>query len=202
MGIIFKNNKLVIASSNQGKLREFQDLLKDFDIEILLSSSLGVTEVEETGATFAENALIKAKNAYQQTGLTSIADDSGLVVEALNGAPGVYSARFAIECGGYEKAMQKVQELIKSSPTPNNFNANFTTALALVKADGTTEIFPGITNGHLTFPPIGNGGFGYDPMFIPAGQNKTFAEMELSEKQTYSHRAMAVKEFKNFVENA
>lgn len=197
----FKDNKLLLATSNKGKLREFQALFEGFNLNIILSSDEILKGVIENGSSFAENALIKAKNAFDKTGLAVIADDSGLEVDELKGFPGIYSARFAEDCGGFENAMAKIVKLIKESQNPLNIKARFKAVIAFITSDGKEMLFEGVSCGSLAYPSRGKMGFGYDPFFIPEGENKTFAQMTLDEKQKYSHRAIAAKKFLNFCLN-
>lgn len=185
-------DKLVVATHNAGKAREIAQLLKPFNLEILSAADLNLPEPEETGATFAENALIKARAAAQASGLAALADDSGLCVNALNGAPGVYSARWGGPQKDFGLAMKKVEEELGEA---KDRSAYFICVLALAFPDGTEEIFEGRVDGTLSFPPRGEKGFGYDPIFIPDGHSRTFAEMEPDAKQSISHRAKAFARF-------
>lgn len=179
---------LVVASHNPGKVREIRDLLAPFGIETKGASELGLPEPEETGSTFAENAALKARAAAEASGLPSLADDSGLSVTALNGAPGIYSARWAGEKKNFSFAMARVQREMLGK---KDFSAKFVCALALAEPDGEVQIFEGEVHGHLVFPPRGNKGFGYDPIFIADGMNQTFGEIDPALKHAISHRARA-----------
>jgi XTP/dITP diphosphohydrolase len=187
--IIFK--KIVLATHNQGKIREFSRLFAPLGVEIIASSTLNLEEPEETGSSFSDNALLKARAACKATDLPALADDSGLAVTALNGAPGIYSARWAEQKDGQKdfiKAMAKVHtELADSSDR----SAAFVAVLALVTPEGDEYLFEGRAEGEIIWPPRGDQGFGYDPIFVPHGDNKTFAEMSSQEKQNFSHRAKA-----------
>lgn len=190
--------KLVIASHNAGKVKEIRDLLTPFGIEPVSASELDLPEPEETGTTFAENALLKAHAAAQASGLPSMADDSGLCVSALDDAPGVYTADWA-EKQGFEggpgrdwyMAMGKVEGKLAELGPDADRSAYFTCTLALAWPDGHAEVFEGRVNGKLAWPPRGNMGFGYDPVFVPLGHNLSFAELDPSEKHAISHRADA-----------
>lgn len=190
--------KLVIASHNAGKVKEIRDLLTPFGIEPVSASELDLPEPEETGTTFAENALLKAHAAAQASGLPSMADDSGLCVSALDDAPGVYTADWA-EKQGFEggpgrdwyMAMGKVEGKLAELGPDADRSAYFTCTLALAWPDGHAEVFEGRVNGKLAWPPRGNMGFGYDPVFVPLGHNLSFAELDPSEKYAISHRADA-----------
>lgn len=190
--------KLVIASHNQGKVREIRALLSAYGIEPVSAGELGLPEPEETGTTFAENALLKAHAAAQGAGLPALADDSGLCVAALDGAPGVYTADWA-ETKSFEggpgrdwyMAMGKVEGKLAELGPETDRSAYFTCTLALAWPDGHAEIFEGRVHGSLTWPPRGVMGFGYDPVFVPAGRSETFAELDPNEKHAISHRADA-----------
>ena len=188
----FEQDKLVIASHNKGKIREIFDLLAPFGVEVVGGTEFGFEEPVEDGATFLENAAIKSRFFAEKTGLPSLADDSGLVVPALNGDPGIYSARWAGESKDFSVAMDKVEEaLIEKTGTNENHDAHFVCALSLTWPDGHTEQFEGKVFGKLSFPQRGDNGFGYDPIFIPDGYDIVFAEMDVVEKHKISHRADA-----------
>ncbi|MDE2042322.1 MAG: RdgB/HAM1 family non-canonical purine NTP pyrophosphatase [Alphaproteobacteria bacterium] len=200
--------KLVIASHNAGKVREINALLGSYGIEPMPAGALGLPEPEETGTTFAENALIKARAAALGSGLPALADDSGLCVAALGGAPGVYTADWA-ERGPYEGlngevggrdwylAMGKVEGKLAELGADVDRSASFVCTLALVWPDGEEITFEGQVQGHLTWPPRGSKGFGYDPVFVPdaqeIGHEKSFGEITPEEKHLISHRAEAFK---------
>jgi XTP/dITP diphosphohydrolase len=181
---------LVVASHNPGKVREIRHLLEPFGIETKGARELGLPEPEETGKTFAENATLKARAAAQASGLPSLADDSGLSVAALDGAPGIYSARWADEKKDFAIAMARVERELKEKHA-KDFSAKFVCALALAQPDGETRIFEGDVKGHLVFPPRGERGFGYDPIFVADGMSETFGEIEPALKHSISHRARA-----------
>jgi XTP/dITP diphosphohydrolase len=184
----FQEDKLVIASHNAGKVREINDLLSRFVIEIISASALGLPEPEETGVTFIANAELKARAAAEASGLPSLADDSGLAVAALDGAPGIYSARWAGPDTGFSAAMAQIEALLDGD---ENRQAQFICALALCWPDGHCEVFEGTVSGTLVSPPRGDKGFGYDPMFLPDGGDLTFGEMDPDAKHAISHRADA-----------
>lgn len=180
--------KLVIASHNPGKLREIEDLLRPLGIAVVGAAALGLAEPDETGHTFAENAALKARTAAEAAKLPALADDSGLAVAALDGAPGIYSARWAGPGKDFRLAMEKVEAALKRK---SDRRAKFVAALALAWPDGRCDVFEGEVEGALVWPPRGARGFGYDPMFVPDGHAITFGEMEPARKHEMSHRARA-----------
>ncbi|WP_425410364.1 RdgB/HAM1 family non-canonical purine NTP pyrophosphatase [Hyphococcus sp.] len=182
--------RLVIASHNDGKVREINDLLSPLGIDAVSAKSLALNDPEETGVTYAENALLKARAAAGAASLPALADDSGLSVTALGGAPGVYSARWAGEPRNFDTAMKKVEAALDESGT-EDFSARFVCALALVWPDGEHAVFEGEVKGSIVFPPRGEKGFGYDPIFVADGYQITFGEMDPAEKHAISHRADA-----------
>jgi len=179
--------RLVIASHNSGKVEEIAALLAPFGIAAVAAETLGLPEPEETGETFEANAELKAKAAAEASGLIALADDSGLVVPALGGAPGIYSARWAGPAKDFRVAMERVHRELGDK----NRAATFVAVLALAWPDGRTELFRGEVPGSLTWPPRGERGFGYDPMFVPLGGTLTFGEIDPAEKHRISHRARA-----------
>jgi XTP/dITP diphosphohydrolase len=181
---------LVIATHNPGKLREMRVLLEPFGFDAKSAGELGLPEPDETGVTFAENAALKARAAADASGMLALADDSGLAVTALDGAPGIYSARWAGESKDFAAAMARVEQLLKEK-NATDLSAKFVSALALAEPHGTMEIFIGEAPGHLEFPPRGDKGFGYDPIFVMEGESKTFGELDNVYKHTISHRARA-----------
>lgn len=191
--------KLVIASHNQGKVREIRALLAPYGIEPVSAGDLGLPEPEETGSTFAENALIKARASAEGSGLVALADDSGLCVAALGGDPGVYTAGWAETPKGrdWNLAMGKVEERLKALGADVDRSAHFVCTLALCWPDGETALFEGRVAGHLTWPPRGILGFGYDPVFVPDGYDRTFAEIPPETKHAISHRAEAFRKLVN-----
>ncbi len=188
--VLRRGAKLVIASHNEGKVREMTELLDPYGIEAVSASALGLAEPEETGETFADNAKIKAIEAARASGLPALADDSGLEVAGLGGAPGIHSARW----GGAEKdfglAMARIKQELDTTGTTDD-RANFTCALALGLPDGGAQVFEGRVFGTIVWPPRGTHGFGYDPIFVPHGFRETFGEMEPARKHAMSHRARA-----------
>lgn len=187
---IAAGSRLVIASHNPGKVLEINALLQPYGIQVAGAAELHLPEPEETGSSFAENARIKGEAAAARSGEPALADDSGLCVEALDGAPGIYSARWAGPEKDFRFAMTRVENELKAKDA-RDFRARFVCALALAAPGQETEIFEGRVFGTLTFPPRGNRGFGYDPIFIPEGYRQTFGEMDPAAKHAMSHRAKA-----------
>jgi XTP/dITP diphosphohydrolase len=191
--------RLVIATHNSGKLWEMRELLAPYGVDAVSAGDLGLPEPEETGTTFAENARLKAAAAARAANLPAFADDSGLAVEALDGAPGIYSARWAGEARDFAAAMRKVESELNARGTGPPYRAAFISVLCVMWPDGHREEFEGRVDGTLVFPPRGNKGFGYDPIFLPDGHEKTFGEMMSAEKHAIpadgspalSHRARA-----------
>ena len=183
----FTGDRLVVASHNQGKLEEIAALLAPFAIDALSAASLGIPEPEETGDSFEANAALKAKAAAEASGLPALADDSGLVVPALGGAPGIYSSRWAGPAKDFRSAMARVHRELGDQDR----RASFVAVLALTWPDCHTERFRGEAAGTLVWPPRGERGFGYDPIFVPKGGVETFGEMDPVEKHKISHRARA-----------
>jgi XTP/dITP diphosphohydrolase len=188
-------DKLVIATHNAGKLREIAELIEALGIACVGAEELGLPEPEEIGNTFVDNADLKAREAADLSGLPALADDSGLCVDALHGAPGIFSARWAEDADGnrdWKRAMEKVWHELKAAGPDAGHDAHFACALAIAwPNDGQVENFEGRVDGTLTWPPRGDKGFGYDPMFVPAGHDVTFGEMDPVEKHSISHRADA-----------
>ena len=187
--------KLVIATHNAGKLREIQELLSPHGIECVGAAELGLPEPDEIGNTFIDNAELKAREAADLSGLPALADDSGISVDALHGLPGIFSARWAEDDDGnrdFMRAMERVWRDVEAADPELGHNAHFTCALAIAWPDnGQTESFEGKVFGTLVWPPRGGKGFGYDPMFVPNGDGRTFGEFEADEKHAISHRAEA-----------
>jgi XTP/dITP diphosphohydrolase len=193
-----RGGTLVIATHNRGKLWEIQRLLDPYGIEALAAGDLGVPEPEETGSTFEANASLKAVACATATGRLSLADDSGLVVDALDGAPGIYSARWAGEGRDFSLAMERVERELqeKGATAPEQRQAYFICVLCLANPQGAVQFFEGRVAGHVIWPPRGVNGFGYDPMFVPDGYDITFGEMEPARKYELTHRARAFDKFK------
>ncbi len=184
----FREKRLVIATHNKGKLAEIDDLLRPFGVEVVGAAELGLHEPEETGDSFEANAMLKARAAAAASGLPALADESGLVVPALRGEPGIYSARWAGPKRDFSLAMRTVEERLGGK---TDRRAHFVAALAVAWPDGHVEVFRGEAHGTLVWPPRGNKGFGYDPMFQPNGDTRTFGEIAPAEKHRISHRADA-----------
>jgi len=189
-----KGSTLVVASHNAGKVREIFALLEPFGITVKGAGELGLPEPEETGETFAENAALKARAAAVASHCYALADDSGLSVGALGGAPGIYSARWGGAARDFALAMKKVQALLVHL-NKRDYGAKFVCALALSDPTGAVEIFEGEVHGDLEFPPRGSNGFGYDPIFVAKGMTQTFGEIDPDAKHAISHRAMAFEKF-------
>ncbi|HEY2445899.1 MAG TPA: RdgB/HAM1 family non-canonical purine NTP pyrophosphatase [Rhizomicrobium sp.] len=196
---MIKAKTLVIASHNPGKVREIEQLLLPFDLSIVSASDLGLCEVDESGATFAENAEIKARAAAESAGMSALADDSGLAVTALDGAPGIYSARWAGPDKDFGSAMARIEHELQLFGTLD-YSARFVCALALAQPGAEIQIFEGEVAGELTFPPRGSNGFGYDPIFVANGMRETFGELDPSRKHAISHRARAFAKLKQYLE--
>lgn len=185
-------SKLVLATHNAGKLREFADLLAPHRIDVVSAGTLGLPEPDETAPDFLGNARIKAIAAAEATGLCALSDDSGFSVAALGGAPGVQSARWAGPSKDFAAAMARVQAECADNP---DRRAWFTCVLCLARPDGSTASFMGRVEGSLAWPPRGAAGFGYDPIFIPHGHTRSYGEMMSAEKHQGSHRARATSQF-------
>jgi len=188
-------DSLVIATHNHGKLREIRDLIGTRIPDIQAAGDLGLDDPEETGTTFEENAALKALAAAKATGLPALADDSGLEVQALGGAPGIYSARWAENENGsrdFDYGMRLIWEKLKDE---QNHRARFISVLALAFPDEQVFYIEGTVEGEIVWPPRGKNGFGYDPIFQPDGETRTFGEMNAEEKHAISHRAKALREF-------
>lgn len=201
-------NRIVVASHNEGKLREFADLMAPFGLEVKSAKEYGLPEPDETGTTFEENAYIKAFAAAEATGLPALSDDSGLCVDALGGAPGVYTANWAETPDGsrdFGVAMQRAEAALQDvgAVAPAQRKGRFVAVICLAFPDGAAEYFRGEVEGTLVWPPRGELGFGYDPVFVPDGFEKTFGEMTAAEKHGWkpgqptalSHRSRAFQKF-------
>ncbi|CCG41798.1 RdgB/HAM1 family non-canonical purine NTP pyrophosphatase [Magnetospirillum molischianum] len=187
----FGGGRLVIASHNQGKVREIGDLLAPFGADVVSAATLGLPEPDETGVTFVENAELKARAAAAASGLPSLADDSGLAVAALGGAPGIFSARWAGPNKDFLAAMARIEAELGEQA---DRSARFVCVLSLAWPDGHCESFEGTVAGEIVWPPRGDKGFGYDPIFRPVGGTLTFAEIEPAAKHAISHRADAFRQ--------
>ena len=201
-------DRLVLASHNKGKLKEFQELFEPFGLELISAGELGLPEPEETGTTFAENARLKAHAAAQGSGMIALSDDSGLCVDALGGDPGVYTADWAGVPRDFAHAMKRVEDALQAAnaTSPSQRRASFNATLCLAHPDGRDELFVGQCNGTMVWPPRGERGHGYDPAFMPDGYDITFGQMAAEAKHSWtpgetglSHRARA---FAKFVEQA
>ena len=189
----FTGQELVIATHNHGKLEEIKHLFETFKVKIRGAGELGIIEPEETEDTFVGNARIKAHSAAKESQTPSLADDSGITIDALNGAPGVYTADWAETSGGrdFVYAMEKTQNALAEVDATHPRSAQFRCTLVLAWPDGHDEVFEGIIAGSLVWPMRGENGHGYDPIFLPDGYNETFGEMDRWEKNKISHRADA-----------
>ncbi len=188
-----KGEKLVIASHNRGKIREIAALLAPWRVEVLAAPDLGISDPEETETSFAGNARLKALHVAGVAELPALADDSGLEVAALDGQPGIYSARWAETGAGrdFRHAMARVHGALCEREAPEPWRARFVCALALAWPDGDCALFEGEVKGRIVWPPRGDRGFGYDPIFLPDGERETFGEMDPARKHAMSHRAVA-----------
>jgi XTP/dITP diphosphohydrolase len=192
--------KIVLASGNEGKLRELQQLLSELDVELVTQKSLGIADADETGLTFIENAILKARHASEASGLPALADDSGLAVDALGGAPGIYSARFAESPAGADRAARDSannQKLLQSLEglSDSERNAQFHCVVVFLRhaQDPTPLVAHGIWHGRILVTPAGEGGFGYDPLFYVSDMNCSSAQLRAEQKNAISHRAIAMK---------
>lgn len=190
----FRDSRLLVATHNAGKLKEMREIFGALGIEVIGAAERGLDEPEETEDTFVGNARIKAHAAARATGLPSLADDSGIEVEALDGAPGVHTADWAETEHGrdFMVAMQKTHDLLQEKGASRPWRARFCATLVLAWPDGHDDIFEGHVSGELVWPPRGREGHGYDPIFKPDGCDMTFAEMSWTEKNRISHRAKAI----------
>ena len=189
---IFNDKKIIIASHNIGKVKEIRFILDPLKVEVLSANDFNLGEPIENGLSFEENALIKSSFVSRKTGIASLSDDSGICFCDLNNEPGVYSARWAGEDKNFNKAMSKINDSIKKIDNPS-YDCFFVCALSLSWPNGKHVTVSGKIDGKFSWPPKGNLGFGYDPIFKPFGYNKTFAEMEPEFKHNISHRALAFK---------
>lgn len=194
--------RLVAATHNPGKVTELRDLLSGIGFSAVSAGELGLPEPEETADTFHGNAELKALAAARAAGEPALADDSGLACDGLSGAPGIYSARWAGPDKDFRVAMQKVEDGLRAETSSDgevDRRASFVCVLTLAWPDGHTESFEGVVRGQLVFPPRGDRGFGYDPIFVPEGETETFGEMDPAKKHAMSHRAIAFAKLKAFL---
>ena len=193
----FSGDRLLVATHNKGKLEEMAHLLEPYGVQVVGAAEMDLPEPKETEDTFVGNARIKAHAAAKATGLPALSDDSGIMIDALNGAPGVYTADWAETGNGrdFMMAMGRANSELEAVNAAHPRLAQFCCTLVLAWPDGHDEVFPGTMPGHLVWPPRGDKGFGYDPMFVPDGYDITFAEMDRWDKNKISHRARAVKLF-------
>lgn len=189
----FTTNTLVVATHNRGKLVELNELLSPYVKHLKCAADYQLAAPEETGLTFRENALIKAKYVAERTDLPALADDSGLSIPLLGGKPGIHSADWMLGPKGAEGAFEMIKEMIQAVPFREPIEASFHVAMVLYWPDGRYEIAEASCPGYISYPPRGKNGHGYDPIFVPRGSQKTFAEMTLGEKQQFSHRGKALR---------
>ena len=194
-----KLEEIVFASHNEGKIREIKKLLAPYGIKVKSALDMNLPDVEETGETFEENSLLKSRTIAKLVNMPCLADDSGLCVDALNGAPGVYSARYAPN-RDFDKGMEKLLAEMEKSPNKSR-NAHFSCVISLAWPDGQYKVFAGQVDGKIAFHKMGVGGFGYDPLFVPEGFTSSFAQMSQEEKNKISHRGRAVEKLKDFLNN-
>jgi len=199
----FTDKELLVASHNTGKIEEMTHLLEPYGITVRSAAEFNLDEPEETEDTFVGNARIKAHTAAKATGLPALADDSGITIDALDGAPGVYTADWAETGKGrdFMMAMTRAHEALEAKNAAHPRLAQFRSTLVLAWPDGHDEVFEGIAPGHLVWPPRGTDGFGFDPVFVPEGHDITFGEMDRWEKNKISHRALAVEKLKQIFED-
>ncbi len=193
--------EIVIASHNEGKVKEIRSLLKPLGLKIYSAKKFKINEPIENGKTFSENSLIKSRNASLKSGIPAIADDSGLCVLSLNNDPGIYSARWAGKSKNFGHAIKKIEnKMIKNKLfNKSSRRAFFCCALSIYFPDNNYSVFEGKKYGHVQFPALGKNGFGYDPIFVPVGYKKTFGEMNFNYKERISHRAIAFRKMKKFL---
>ena len=196
-------DEIVIASHNEGKVKEIRSLLKPMGLKVYSAKKFNINEPIENGISFKENSLIKSKNASIKSGLPSIADDSGLCIISLDNKPGIYSARWAGRKKNFNIAIKKIQnEMIRNKLfNKTSRRAFFCCALSIYFPNNNYKVFEGKKYGHIQFPGLGNNGFGYDPIFIPDGYKKTFGEMNFNYKERISHRSIAFKKMKKYLNN-
>ncbi|OPZ75978.1 MAG: Non-canonical purine NTP pyrophosphatase [Alphaproteobacteria bacterium ADurb.Bin438] len=186
-------DKMVLATHNQGKIDEFKKMVRGYRVQVFTANETEFSDVDETGTTFKENALLKARAVAKECGIPALADDSGFCLRALNGGPGVLSARsYDVKEKGYPQAFERIAKILLEK---KDIAAMFKCVLILAYPDGKYKMFDGTVEGKFVYPPRGTNGFGYDPVFLPNGHDKTFAEMEDRLKNEISHRAIAFKKF-------
>lgn len=194
-----KLEEIVFASHNEGKIKEIKKLLAPYGIKVKSALDMNLPDVEETGKTFEENSLLKSRTIAKLVNMPCLADDSGLCVDALNGAPGVYSARYAPN-RDFDKGMEKLLAEMEKSPNKSR-NAHFSCVISLAWPDGQYKVFAGQVDGKIALHKMGVGGFGYDQLFVPEGFTSSFAQMSQEEKNKISHRGRAVEKLKDFLNN-
>ena len=194
-----KLEEIVFASHNEGKIKEIKKLLAPYGIKVKSALDMNLPDVEETGKTFEENSLLKSRTIAKLVNMPCLADDSGLCVDALNGAPGVYSARYAPN-RDFDKGMEKLLAEMEKSPNKSR-NAHFSCVISFAWPDRQYKVFAGQVDGKIAFHKMGAGGFGYDPLFVPEGFTCSFAQMSQEEKNKISHRGLAVEKLKDFLNN-
>lgn len=194
-----KLEEIVFASHNEGKIKEIKKLLAPYGIKVKSALDMNLPDVEETGKTFEENSLLKSRTIAKLVNMPCLADDSGLCVDALNGAPGVYSARYAPN-RDFDKGMEKLLAEMEKSPNKSR-NAHFSCVISLAWPDGQYKVFAGQVDGKIALHKMGVGGFGYDPLFVPEGFTCSFAQISQEEKNKISHRGLAVEKLKDFLNN-
>ena len=194
-----KLEEIVFASHNEGKIKEIKKLLAPYGIKVKSALDMNLPDVEETGKTFEENSLLKSRTIAKLVNMPCLADDSGLCVDALNGAPGVYSARYAPN-RDFDKGMEKLLAEMEKSLNKSR-NAHFSCVISLAWPDGQYKVFAGQVDGKIALHKMGVGGFGYDPLFVPEGFTCSFAQMSQEEKNKISHRGLAVEKLKDFLNN-
>ena len=198
--MLFSGQKLLIASHNEGKVAEIREMITPLGIKVISAAEAHINEPEETGDSFLANAELKARHCAQTSNLASLADDSGLVIPKLNGAPGIYSARWAGPGKDFSVAFNRIEsEFATLGKSANGADAYFISVLCLCMPDGKIQHFEGRIDGILTFPPRGSSGFGYDPIFIPEHHAQTFSEMDAVAKNQISHRFRAFSKFIDFL---
>lgn len=190
------NNKIIFATHNKHKLQEVREMLKPLNIEVVGADEINMPDVEETGSTFEENAILKAIAGVKSTGLPVIAEDAGISIEALNGQPGIYSARFAQQHGGFPKVFEYLNQQLKNS---ENRNAFYTSVFVVAYSETNYHIFKGFMHGKLAQNPSGTNGFGYDPLFIPEGFDTTLGNIPSEVKNKISHRSKSLKQVYEFL---